>query len=132
MTSSLHTTNGHLDRRSVVAAGALGAAAFLGAGTALAKVGEDAELLDLFENWKVTLAASSGCEPEDGVHDDRCAIEERIAATPAEGLTGIGVQLALWHFINQDDDVAADQALAAYDAVVRLTGRDFAAEAEAA
>jgi hypothetical protein len=42
------------------------------------------------------------------------------------------VQLALWHLINQDDDVATDQALAAYDAVVRLTGRDFAAEAEAA
>jgi hypothetical protein len=58
-------------------------------------------------------------------------IEQAIASTPAEGLTGIGVQLALWHFINQDDDVAADQALAAYDAVVRLTGRDFAAEAEA-
>jgi hypothetical protein len=37
----------------------------------------------------------------------------------------------LWEFINNHDDVAADQALAAYDAVVRLTGRDFAAEAEA-
>ena len=68
-------SNGHLNRRAVVAAGALGAAALLGAGTAVAKVGEDAELLELFEDWK-------------------------------------------------------DQALAAYDAVVRLTGRDFAAEAE--
>ena len=116
---------------AVVAAGALGAAAFLGAGTALAKVGEDAQLLDLFEDWKVTLAACSGCEPDDGVYDDLRAIEQRIASTPAEGLTGIGVQLALWEFINQDDDVAADQALAAYDALVRLTGRDFAAEAEA-
>ena len=47
-------SNGHLNRRAVVAAGALGAAAFLGAGTALAKVGEDAELLELFEDWKVT------------------------------------------------------------------------------
>ena len=47
-------SNGHLNRRAVVAAGALGAAALLGAGTALAKVGEDAELLELFEDWKVT------------------------------------------------------------------------------
>jgi hypothetical protein len=35
-----------------------------------------------------------------------------------------------FEFVNNHDDVAADQALAAYDAVVRLTGRDFAAEAE--
>jgi hypothetical protein len=133
MTDYPHITNsnGHVSRRAAVAS-AIGAAAFLGAGTAIAKVGEDAELLELFEEWKIALAACSGCEPDDGVLDDRCAIEQAIAATPAEGLTGIGVQLALWHLINQDDDVAADQALAAYDAVVRLTGRDFAAEAEAA
>jgi hypothetical protein len=124
-------SNGHLNRRAVVAAGALGAAAFLGAGTALAKVGEDAELLELFEEWKVALAACNGCEPDDGVHDDRCAIEQAIASTPTKGLAGIGVRLALWEFINQDDDIAAEQALVAYDAVVRLTGRDFAAEAEA-
>jgi hypothetical protein len=67
----------------------------------------------------------------DGAHDHLRAIEEQIASTPAEGLTGIGVQLALWEFINNHDDVAAEQAVAAYDAVVRLTGRDFAAEAEA-
>ena len=67
----------------------------------------------------------------DRAHDHLRAIEERIASTPAEGLKGIGVQLALWEFINQHDDVTVDQALAAYDAVVWLTGRDFAAEAEA-
>jgi hypothetical protein len=39
-------------------------------------------------------------------------VEQAIAATPAEGLTGIAVQLALWEFINQADDIAADQALA--------------------
>jgi len=129
MTSS-HTTNGHLDRRSVVAAGALGAAALLGAGTTVAKVGEDAELLELFEKWKIALADCSGSDL-DRAHDHLRAIEERIASTPAEGLKGIGVQLALWEFINQHDDVTADQALAAYDAVVWLTGRDFAEEAEA-
>jgi hypothetical protein len=110
MTSS-HTTNGHLDRRSVVAAGALGAAALLGAGTAVAKVGEDAELLELFEEWKIALADCSGSDL-DRAHDHLRAIEERIASTPAEGLKGIGVQLALWEFINQHDDVTADQALA--------------------
>jgi hypothetical protein len=72
----------------------------------------------------------SGPDP-DRAHDHLRVIEQRICATPAEGLTGIGVQLALWEFINNHDDVAADQALAAHDAVTRLTGRDFAAEAEA-
>ena len=40
--------------------------------------------------------------------------------------------LGVFEFVNNHDDVAADQALAAYDAVTRLVGRDFAAEAEAA
>jgi hypothetical protein len=97
MTSYLHTTNG-VSRRAVVASGALGAAAFLGAGTALAKVGEDAELLDLFEHWKVVLAACAGCEPDDGVHDDRYAIEERIATTPAEGLCGRAARPMAFHY----------------------------------
>jgi hypothetical protein len=122
-------SNGHLNRRAVVAAGALGAAALLGAGTALAKVGEDAELLELFEDWKVALADCSGPDL-DRAHNHLRAIEQLIASTPAEGLVGIGVQLGVWEFVNNHDDVAADQALAAYDAVVRLTGRDFAAEAE--
>jgi hypothetical protein len=40
-------------------------------------------------------------------------------------LNGVAVKLALWRFINDRDDVATDQALAAYDAIKRLTGRDF-------
>jgi|GEM_PF-2996169 hypothetical protein len=127
MTKSLHTTNG-VSRRAVVAAGTLGAAAFLGAGTALAKVGEDAELVSLFDDWKLALAACSG---PDSAMDQLGVIEEAIASTPAEGFTAIGVKLALWYFINNHDDVAADQALAAYEDVTRFVGRDFAAEAEA-
>jgi hypothetical protein len=87
-------------------------------------------LVSLFEDWKLALAECSGPDP-DRAHDHLRAIEQQIASTPAEGLTGIGVQLALWHFINNHNDVAADQAVAAYDAVARLVGRDFAAEAEA-
>jgi hypothetical protein len=63
--------------------------------------------------------------------DQLGVIEEAIASTPAEGFTAIGVKLALWYFINNHDDVAADQALAAYEDVTRFVGRDFAAEAEA-
>jgi hypothetical protein len=86
--------------------------------------GYDAELLELFEAWKIALADCSGSD-RDRAHDHLRAIEQRIALTPA------GVQLGVWEFVNNHDDVAADQALAAYDAVTRLVGRDFAAEAEA-
>jgi hypothetical protein len=46
-------------------------------------------------------------------------------------LIGIGVQLGLWRFINGHGIAASEQADAAYDALVRLTGKDYAAEARA-
>jgi hypothetical protein len=75
MTNLSHSTNsnGRVSRRAVVASGALGVASLLATKPAFASITEDAELLELFEDWKVVLAACSGCEPDDGVHDDRCA-----------------------------------------------------------
>ena len=46
-------------------------------------------------------------------------------------MIGIGVQLGLWRFINGRVIVASEQADAAYEALVRLTGKDYAAEARA-
>ena len=59
------------------------------------------------------------------------AIERAIAETRAEGLVGIGIQFGLWRFINGHFILGSNQADAAYEALVRLTGKDCTAEARA-
>jgi hypothetical protein len=62
------------------------------------------------------------------------AIEEQIAETPAEGLTGMAVQMALWQHYNWDlrrFHTESDKALAsAYETVVKLRGVDLATQVE--
>lgn len=61
----------------------------------------------------------------------RAEIEQKIAETPAEGLKGIAVKLALWkHYSDGHGDEAEEAAVASvYETVVSLTGGvDLAAE----
>ena len=48
-----------------------------------------------------------------------------------KGLVGIGIQFGLWRFINGHFILGSNQADAAYEALVRLTGKDCTAEAHA-
>jgi hypothetical protein len=93
---------------------------------------QDVKLIWLWEKWKQSVADEIACETEraaDRAHMRTRAVERQIAETRAEGLVGIGVQLGLWRFINGRVIVASEQADAAYEALVRLTGKDYAAEA---
>jgi hypothetical protein len=67
----------------------------------------------------------------DRAHARTQAIERAIAETRAEGLVGIGIQFGLWRFINGHFILGSNQADAAYEALVRLTGKDCTAEARA-
>jgi hypothetical protein len=57
-----------------------------------------------------------------------------VTGSPAEGLAGIAVKMALWQHHNWDQAKgfdAEDVAVAsAYTAIVKLTGADLAAEVE--
>jgi hypothetical protein len=95
---------------------------------------KDAKLIWLWEKWKQSVANEMACETEraaDRAHARTRAVERAIAETRAEGLVGISVQLGLWRFINGHGNVASEQADAAYEALVRLTGKDYTAEARA-
>jgi hypothetical protein len=96
----------------------------------------DIALLTLWQEWLSAFDAemrSASNYVGDRAHARVRQLEQRICTTPAQGLPGIGVQLGLWMFIAGRDnpDTGDEQAIAAYDAIVRLTGRDFAAEARA-
>jgi hypothetical protein len=93
---------------------------------------KDVKLIWLWEKWKQSVADEMACDTEraaDRAHARTRAVEREIAETRAEGLIGIGVQLGLWRFINGHVNIASEQADAAYEALVRLTGKDYAAEA---
>jgi hypothetical protein len=95
---------------------------------------QDVKLIWLWEKWKQSVADEIACETEraaDRAHMRTRALEQEIAETRAEGLLGIGVQFGLWRLINGRVIVASEQADAAYEALVRLTGKDYAAEARA-
>jgi hypothetical protein len=95
---------------------------------------QDVKLIWLWEKWKQSVANEIACETDDAAdraHIRTRAVEREIAEARAEGLIGIGVQLGLWRFINGHGIAASEQADAAYDALVRLTGKDYAAEARA-
>ena len=91
---------------------------------------DDARLLALWDRWKRSFADEAVCETEDVAARTR-AIEQTIAKTPAEGLDGVAIKLALWGFINWHDDAAALQADSALRDMTRFTNRDYRAEAQA-
>jgi hypothetical protein len=94
---------------------------------------QDVKLIWLWEKWKQSIADELTCDAvaADRAHARTQAIEREIAETRAEGLVGIGIQFGLWRFINGHFILGSDQADAAYEALVRLTGKDCTAEARA-
>ena len=90
---------------------------------------QDVKLIWLWEKWKQSIADELACDAvTDRAHVRTQAIEREIAETRAEGLVGIGIQFGLWRFINI---LGSDQADAAYEALVRLTGKDCTADSRA-
>ena len=94
---------------------------------------QDVKLIWLWEKWKQSFADELACDAvaADRAHARTQAIERAIAETRAEGLVGIGIQFGLWRFINGHFILGSNQADAAYEALVRLTGKDCTAEAHA-
>jgi hypothetical protein len=94
---------------------------------------QDVRLIWLWEKWKQSIADELACDAvsTDRAHVRTQAIEREIAETWAEGLVGIGIQFGLWRFINGHFILGNDQADAAYEALVRLTGKDCTADSRA-
>ena len=96
----------------------------------------DVELLRWWREWLDALhteMAAADQRDEERRHKRVETLQRAIAKTPSEGLVGIGVKLALASFL---DSFAkghdGEPARSAQLDTVRLLGRDFSAEAEAA
>jgi hypothetical protein len=87
----------------------------------------DAVLLELFECWKVAAGGEAAAKSEHARNRANARLrqlEERIRETPAQGLTGIAVKLALRGFITKHSGAETDQSEAAYRDLCRLIGRE--------
>jgi hypothetical protein len=92
----------------------------------------DAERKRAERNAKRRYGYGAAKRADDHEGDKLQEIEEAIAATPAEGLRGAMVKLALWRFWEDaHSDVHNDSVTSAYDTLVTLTGLpDLAAQVE--
>src|SRR5262245_40325604 len=90
----------------------------------------DREITALFQQWLVafekTQSATGDDEAVAAIALSR--IESRIAATPAEGLSGLVVKFGLQRFLNEQADASSELAASAYTDLIRLTGHDPATE----
>jgi hypothetical protein len=89
---------------------------------------DDARLIALWDRWKRSFGDEAIWETGRAAERTR-AIEQAIAETPADGLDGNAIKLALWGFINRHDDAAALQANSALRDMTRFINRDYRAEA---
>jgi hypothetical protein len=80
----------------------------------------------LFEEWLSRFEAEQAASANGAIwrEDALREIEAEIAATPAEGLKGLSIKLALHCFLLNHADTASSQAESAYRDLVRLTGND--------
>jgi hypothetical protein len=80
----------------------------------------------LFEEWLCRFEAEQAASANGAMwrEDALREIEAKIAATPAEGLKGLGIKLALYSFLQENGDAESSQAQAAYRDLVRLSGYD--------
>ena len=86
----------------------------------------DKRLSDLFQEW-LSLFEADQLASDDEVRwreDALREIESRLAATPADGLKGLTIKLALHCFLQNHGDTDSSQANSAYRDLVRLTGND--------
>jgi hypothetical protein len=92
----------------------------------------DEKLSGLFQEWLSALQAiqppSSDSAARGGLFNELTGIESRIAETPAEGVHGLVIKLGLHCFLNEHADAASVQSESAYRDLVRLAGRDPAAD----
>ena len=80
----------------------------------------------LFEEWLSRFEAEQAASTNGAAwkEDTLREIEAKLAATPAEGLKGLSIKLALHCFLLNHADTASSQAQSAYRDLVRLTGND--------
>jgi hypothetical protein len=80
----------------------------------------------LFEEWLSRFEAEQAASTNEAIwrEDALREIEAKIAATPAEGLKGLHIKLALHCFLLDQADTVSSQAQSAYRDLVRLTGTD--------
>ena len=86
----------------------------------------DERISDLFQEW-LSLFEADQLASDDEVRwreDALREIESRLAATPADGLKGLTIKLALHCFLQNHGDTDSSQADSAYRDLVRLTGND--------
>jgi len=99
------------------------------------RVKSDGELLNWWQEWLKALDAEMATD--DGREAERRhgrveVIQRTIAHTPAEGLLGIAVKLALTSYLEGFADGSdGDVGRSAYLDTLRIVGRDFVTEAEA-
>jgi hypothetical protein len=87
----------------------------------------------LFEEWLSRFEAEQAASANGAMwkEDMLREIEARIASTPADGLKGLGIKLALHCFLQNHGDAESSQAHSAYRDLVRLTSNDPLAEINA-
>jgi len=89
-------------------------------------IGMDERISGLFGEWLSAFDAVQTASPEDAIwkSDELTEIETQLGHTPADGLQGVGIKLALHCFLQNQTDTSSDLAERAYRDVVRLTGND--------
>jgi hypothetical protein len=86
----------------------------------------DEKISGLFQEWLSLFEAEQVASTnrmmwrEDALKE----VENRLGATPAEGLQGLVIKLALHCFMQNHADNATSPAQSAYRDLVRLTGND--------
>ena len=94
----------------------------------------DEKISNLFEEWLSAFDAvqfTSGEEAITRAQNSLSEIETQLANTSGEGMECLAVKLGLHCFLNEHTDAASLQSESAYRDLVRLTGRDPAAEISA-
>ena len=86
----------------------------------------DEIILDLFQQWLSVFETEQIVSSDDARwrEDSLRELEGRLAATPADGLKGLAIKLALHCFLQNQEDTGSSQADSAYRDLVRLTGND--------
>jgi hypothetical protein len=86
----------------------------------------DEKISDLFQQWLSVFEAEQLASSDEvrWREDELREIENRLAATPADGLKGLTIKLALHCFLQNQEDTSSSQADSAYWDLVRLTGND--------
>ena len=91
----------------------------------------DEKISNLFEEWLSAFDAvqfASGEEAIRSAQNNLSEIETQLANTSGEGMECLAIKLGLHYLLNEHTDAASLLSESAYRDLVRLTGRDPAAE----